>query len=402
MGNFDETVDLSAEEPPPPEAARFGDYELLGEVGRGAMGVVHRARLKGTNLVVALKEVRPARSDRDVATRRFREEIEAASGLRHPHIVPIFHVGENATGPYYTMALIEGGSLEKHLERFRNNPRRPRCSWPRSPGQFITPISGECLHRDLKPGNVLIDEAGEPHVADFGLATRLDAEGAATAKAVSGSLPWMAPEAVRGDPSLSTAVDVWASASFFTNCSPGCGRSRVTDRSTMRRKILESEPQPPRAINPKIDRDLDAICLGCLAKDPEKRYESAAELASDLDRWLRHEPVQARKAGRIERLLKWGRRNPALAGGTAFLVILLVASTIAAISVAHDQEKRVTDEVCRGNEFAARHVASTLIARLAPIRRCGGIGRRRSATASSLQRQRRTGHRRVLAQKAVG
>ncbi len=364
MGNIDETVDLSSEDPPPPEAARFGDYELLGEVGRGAMGVVHRARLKGTNLVVALKEVRPAGSDRDFAARRFRDEIEAASGLRHPHIVPIFHVGENAAGPYYTMALIEGGSLEKHLQRFRDNPRGAATLVAKIARAIHHAHQRRVLHRDLKPGNVLIDEAGEPHVADFGLATRLDAEGAATAKAASGSLPWMAPEAVRGDPALSTAVDVWALGVILYELLTWLRPFEAADRSTVRRKILESEPRPPRAINPKIDRDLEAICLGCLAKDPEKRYESAAELASDLDRWLRHEPVRARKVGRIERLLKWARRNPALAGGTAFLVILLVASTIAAISVAHDQEKRVTDEVCRGNEFAARHVASTLIARL--------------------------------------
>lgn len=364
MGNIDETIDLSKPEPGPLESGRFGDYELLGEIGRGAMGVVHRARLKGTNLVVALKEVRPTGGERATANRRFREEIEAASGLRHPHIVPIFHVGENGAGPYYTMALIEGGSLEKHLGRFGDDPRAAVALVAKIARAIHHAHQRRVLHRDLKPGNVLLDETGEPHVGDFGLATRLDADGSAAARSMSGSLPWMAPEAVRGDASLTTAIDIWALGIILYELLTGVRPFAESDRSVLRKRILEAEPPSPRAINPGIDRDLDAICRQCLAKGPEHRYESAAELAIDLERWLRHEPVRARKAGRVERLAKWGRRNPGVAGGIAFLLILLVASTVAAISVAHDQEKRITEEVCRGNEFAARHVASTLLTRL--------------------------------------
>jgi eukaryotic-like serine/threonine-protein kinase len=362
MGNVDDTVDLSTSDRPG-ESARFGDYELLGEIGRGAMGIVYRARLKGTNLVVALKEVRPEEVDGGVARRRFRHEIEAASGLRHPHIVPIFHVGENADGSYYTMALIEGGSLEKHLRRFQNNPRAAAAIVAKIAWAIHHAHQRRVLHRDLKPANVLLDEAGEPHVADFGLATRLDAEGSATAKSVSGSLPWMAPEAVRGEPALSTAVDVWAMGVILYELLTGTRPFNENDRSALRKKIIEGEPSPPRDINRKIDRDLDAICRQCLAKDPEKRYESASALAVDLERWLRHEPVRARWAGPFERSLKLTRRHPGIASGIAFMAILLIASTVAAISVAHDQERRVTEEVCLGNEFAARHVSSTLFGR---------------------------------------
>lgn len=381
--HLDETVDLAGPRRPKVETGRFGDYELLGELGRGAMGVVYRARLKGTNLVVALKEVRTSGQDNVTATRRFRQEIEAASALRHPHIVPIFHVGEHSTGPYYTMALVDGGSLEKHLRRFQNDRRAAATLMTKVARAIHHAHQRQVLHRDLKPANVLLDESGEPHVADFGLATRLDGDGATIANSPAGSLPWMAPEAVRGDSSLSTAVDVWALGVILYELLTGARPFDGTDRSTVRKAILEKEPTPPRTLDPKVDRDLDAICRHCLEKNPDDRYESASALALDLDRWLRHEPVRARKPSRVERFLKWTRRNPAVASAGIFALVMLVASTLAAFSVAREQEKRVVDEVCRGNEFAARHVASTLLGRLrefgATVEDASGDGRLRRA-----------------------
>jgi serine/threonine-protein kinase len=362
-GNLEATVDLDGPIKVDPKSARFGDYEILGEVGRGAMGTVYRAKLKGTNLVVALKQLRRGEGEGGTA-QRFRAEIEAASALRHPHIVPIFHVGENADGPYYTMALVEGDSLEKHLGEFRDHPRAAAALVAKIARAVHHAHQRRVLHRDLKPANVLIDEAGEPHVVDFGLAARLDAEGSATTRSASGSLLWMAPEAVRGDPAQTTAVDVWALGVILYELLTGARPFEGTDRSTVRKQILETEPRLPRQVNQSVPRDLNAICAKCLAKKPEDRYESAAELANDLEHWLRHEPVQARKAGRVERLAMWVRRNPVIAGGAAFLAILLVTSTVAAISVAHAQEERVTEEVLRSNEFAAHHVASTLYNRL--------------------------------------
>lgn len=362
-GSLDATVDFDRPVDAKPAMARFGDYDLLGEVGRGAMGTVYRAQSKGTNLVVALKQLRRDEADRGTA-HRFRAEIEAASGLHHPHIVPIYHVGENADGPYYTMALVEGGSLEKHISRFQRDPRSAAAIVAKIARAVHHAHQRRVLHRDLKPANVLLDEGGEPHVADFGLATRLDSEGAAATRSVSGSLSWMAPEALRGESALTTAVDVWAIGVILYELLTGTRPFDGSDRSTVRKQILETEPRPPRLVNPIVPRDLNAICIKCLTKNPEDRYESAAELASDLERWLRHEPVRARKAGRVERLAMWARRNPAIAGGIAFLAVLLITSTLAAISVARAQEERVTEEVLRGNEFAARHVASTLYNRL--------------------------------------
>jgi eukaryotic-like serine/threonine-protein kinase len=362
--SLDETTDLSTSSERAGDGGRFGDYELLGEVGRGAMGAVYRARLKGTNLVVALKQLLAGGIDGPTATRRFREEVENASGFRHPNIVPIYHVGEHAGRPYYTMELIEGGSLDRHMARYRDNSRASASLVRKVAEAVHYAHQRRILHRDLKPGNVLLDEQGEPHVADFGLAMQLDETGAARSGPMGGSLPWMAPEAVRGGTTLTTSVDVWALGVILYELLTGARPFVGVERNLLRRAILDSGPRPPREINPQIDRDLAAICQRCLVKDPDGRYESASGLARDLERWERGEPVRARKADRAERFLKWGKRNPSVASSIAFLAIVTAAGVLAAFSMAHDQEARLRSEVCRGNEYAAQHVASTVLARL--------------------------------------
>ncbi|MBO0700043.1 MAG: protein kinase, partial [Zavarzinella sp.] len=341
-----------------------GEYEVLGEIGRGAMGVVYRARPVGTNLVVALKRVEASGLEGTEAVRRFREEVENASGLRHPHIVPIYHVGEQDGRPFYTMALIGGGSLEQKLGQYQADPRAAVTLLAKVARAVHYAHQRRLLHRDLKPGNILLDEAGEPQVADFGLATKLDPGGAAAGGPMAGSLPWMAPEAVRRDATLTTAVDVWALGVILYELLTGRRPFGGKDRSEMRTGILQAELIPPRVVNPRVSRDLDAICRRCLESDPDKRYESASALALDLERWLRDEPVRARNTGRLERLVKWTRRRPATASGLTFLALLLVAGIVAAVTMANEQDARLRQEVCRGNEFAARHVASTVLAQL--------------------------------------
>ncbi|MSR52416.1 MAG: serine/threonine protein kinase [Gemmataceae bacterium] len=358
-----ETVDLRVPSNAEP-ANRFGDYELLGEIGRGAMGVVHRAKLKGTNLVVALKQGITSGTSAAANAKRFREEVENASGLKHPHIVPVFHVGEHDGKPYYTMALIGGGSLDKHIARFVANPRASARLMAKVARAVHYAHQRRILHRDLKPGNVILDETGEPHVGDFGLAARLDEEGEAAVGAPAGSLPWMAPEAIRGEVSVSTAIDVWALGVILYELLTARRPFEGKERNEVQAAILESEPVPPRSVNPKVPRDLDAICRRCLAKDPDNRYESASDLALDLERWLRNETVRARRSGLLKRLYNWCRRNPGIASGLGFMVLLALAGVLAAVSMARDQETRLRKEVCEGNEFAARHVASTLLNRL--------------------------------------
>jgi len=347
------------------EGERFGEYELIRVLGQGGMGTVYEARLAGTNLRVALKVLKPAELEGAEATRRLREEVENTAGLRHPHIVPIYHVGEHVGRPFYTMELIEGGSLDQHLERYRGQFAKAARLLASTARAVHHAHQRRILHRDLKPGNILLDAADEPHVADFGLATRLDDAGTASDSGPpAGSLPWMAPEAVRGETTLSTAIDVWALGVILYELLTGLRPFGGASARELRQAILHQEPPAPRAVNPGVPRDLDAVCRRCLHKDPERRYESTNALALELERWLRDEPVRARRAGRMERVARWCRRNPGLAVGSILLLVLLLTSLEAALALTRDQEQKLRVVVCRNNEFVARHVASSVLGRL--------------------------------------
>lgn len=365
---------LSGDAAPTSQTVRFGGYEMLGQIGAGGMGVVYRARLTGTSLVVALKELRGG------SATRFREEIDAVAGLRHPNIVPIYHVGEHDGRPFYTMALVEGGSLDRRLNDFRDNPRAIAALMAKVARAVHFAHQRRILHRDLKPANILLDEAGEPHVADFGLASRMDDTGTATEQTVAGSLPWMAPEAARGDPLLTTGVDVWALGVILYELLTGERPFRGETWAELRAAVMKAEPQPPRAVNPKVPRDLDAICLRCLAREPDRRYESASAVALELDRWLRDEPVRARPASRSERGVRWGRRNPTVAAVGAFAVALLVAVAVGAVGVAEELETEVVSTVCQNSEYDATLVAGNVLQRFEQL---GGTVERSAATLAT-------------------
>jgi serine/threonine-protein kinase len=343
---------------------RFGDYQLLGEIGRGAMGVVYRARPVGTNLVVALKRLRPGGGAGADAARQFREEIEAVSGLRHRNIVPVYHVREDSGGPFYTMALVEGGSLDAKMSHFRDDARAAVRLVAKVAWAVHHAHQRRILHRDLKPSNILLEEDGEPRVADFGLATRLSEIGSvADSGSPAGSLPWMAPEAVRGDPVLTTAVDVWAIGVILFELLTGARPFRADGRAQLAAAILNTTP-PPRDVNPAVDRDLDAVCRRCLASEPDRRYESASAVALELERWLRDEPVHARQPGRRERFARWCRRNPALTA-TAFLLMSLSAvGTAALVSLARERDEATRRAVCRDNEYTAELAAGAFLRRI--------------------------------------
>jgi serine/threonine-protein kinase len=350
--SHDLTTDLGRGDDPPRE--RFGGYDLLGELGRGGMGAVYRARVAGTSLVVALKQLRAG------GVRRFRDEIEAVAGLRHPNIVPVYHVGEHDGRPFYTMALVEGGSLDRHVARFRDDPRATAALVAKVARAIHFAHQRRVLHRDLKPANILLDEAGEPHVADFGLAARTDESGTATdAGPAAGSLPWMAPEAVRGD-TPTTGVDVWALGVVLYELLTGERPFRGATWAELRTAVLAASPVAPREVNPRVPRDLEAICLRCLARETDRRYESASAVALELERWLRDEPVRARPAGRGERVARWCRRNPGIASGLAFVVALAAAVTAGAVGVADELEAEVVSAVCQNSEYDATLVAGNV------------------------------------------
>jgi serine/threonine protein kinase/tetratricopeptide (TPR) repeat protein len=315
---------------PDTEAAQIlGDYELLEEIGRGGQGVVYRARQKSLNRTVALKVVRTDPSTTRVHLKRFQLEAETAASLDAPNIVPIFEVGEHGGSCYFSMKLVEGGSLG---ELFKREPMSIRPAT-----EMIAKLSRAVhyahehgiLHRDIKPGNILLDANGEPHLTDFGLARLIETESTVTRTIETlGTPSYMAPEQALGNNNqLTNATDVYGLGAvlyhLLTGHPPFAGG---TTYDTIR-LLLETEPRQPRLWNPKIDRDLATICLKSLEKNPQYRYPSALALAEDLERWLRHEPIHARRTGVFGRGKKWVRRNPAIA-----LLILSLTALTAAVS----------------------------------------------------------------------
>jgi len=306
----------------------LGDYDLLEEVGRGGQGVVFRARQKSLNRTVALKVISLGQWASKAHVKRFRREAEAAAGLDHPSIVPIYEVGERDGSCYFSMKFIEGGQLDEVV--------RPKTMPIRQTAELIAKVARTVhyahehgiLHRDIKPGNILLDDKGEPHLTDFGLARLVETESTVTRTLeVLGTPSYMAPEQAVGNNAQATgATDVYGLGAvlyqLLTGQPPFAGG---TTYETIK-LLLDTEPRPPRLLNPKVDRDLSTICLKCLEKDPKRRYPSAVALAEDLECWLRHEPIQARHTGIFSRGKKWLRRNPTSALLTASLIALATAA----------------------------------------------------------------------------
>ena len=282
-----------------PLPAAFGDYELLEEIGRGGMGVVYRAFQKSLNRTVAIKML----LRRDLATpadlARFRSEAEAAARLDHPGIVSIFEVGECDGHPFYSMQFVEGTTLAKRLREGPLPAREAAVLLAKVADAVHAAHARGVLHRDLKPSNILIDAAGEPHVTDFGLAKRLEAEESVThTGAILGTPCYMSPEQAagsRGD--VGPTSDVWSLGAILYQILTGRPPFQASSPMDTLLAVLESDPPVPRSIDRQVDRDLEMIALKSLQKPQELRYGSAAELAADLRAFLAGEPVAARHGG---------------------------------------------------------------------------------------------------------
>jgi WD40 repeat protein len=317
----------------PPVVRYFGDYELLEEIARGGMGVVYRARQVSLNRPVALKMILAGQFASPADVGRFRLEAEAAANLDHPNVLPLYEVGEHDGRQYFSMKLVEGGSL---ADRLRAKAPVPTAELVRLLSRVARAVhfahQRGILHRDLKPANVLIDRDGTPYVTDFGLAKRVESDSGLTQSgAVLGTPSSMAPEQARAERQLTTAVDVYALGAILYEVLTGRPPFRAASVYETVRQVIERDPEHPRVVNPNADRDLSVVAMKCLEKDPGKRYESAAALADDLDRWLDGVPIAARPAGSFERVRKWAGRNPAVAALLLCVAVAMIATALSGV-----------------------------------------------------------------------
>jgi serine/threonine-protein kinase len=303
-------------------------YEVQAVLGRGGVGVVYRARHLRLDRVVALKMLLAGASAAPHERERFQREAAAVASLRHPNIVQVYDVGEADGRLYFTMELIEGGSLAQKLAG-TPQPARAAATLVATLAEAVQAAhNGGIVHRDLKPANVLIDAAGTPRITDFGIARRLDGEAGLTHTGTAVGTPsYMAPEQARGNPdAVGPAADIYALGAILYEMLTGRPPFRAATASETVLQVIDQEPAAPSRLNAKVPRDLETICLKCLHKEPRRRYPSAGALAEDLGRFLDGRPILARPMGLLERIWRWCRRNPretALAG-LVLLVIFLV------------------------------------------------------------------------------
>ncbi len=308
----------------------LGDYEILSEIARGGMGVVYKARHRKLNRMVALKVTRAGHLSSDAERKRFQSEVEAAGQLDHQNIVPVYEAGEAEGRHFFSMALIEGPSL---AERVADRPLAPReaADLIRQAAAAVAYAHGHgVVHRDLKPANILVDAGGQPRITDFGLAKRTDADSSLTqAGQIMGTPNFMPPEQAEGkNAEVGPLADVYSLGATLYCLLTGRPPFQAATVIETLKQVVEREPVAPRALNPAVPSDLDTICLKCLRKQPERRYGSASELVDDLQRFLDHRPIAARPVGTVERSLRWCRRNPALAGSAAAVMVAFLAAFV--------------------------------------------------------------------------
>jgi WD40 repeat protein/tetratricopeptide (TPR) repeat protein len=336
----------------PEEAASTGGvvtvlvpgYEILGELGRGGMGVVYKARQVGLNRLVALKMILAGGHAGPQERARFRAEAEAVACLQHPNIVQIYEVGEHDGLPFFSLEYVDGGSLAQKLASTPQPPRLAASLLETLARAMHYAHQHNIVHRDLKPVNILLAtparglafapdparakaQAGfVPKITDFGLAKQMHSEqGQTRTGAVMGTPSYMAPEQAEGKKDIGPWTDVYALGAIFYEMLTG--RPPFNGQTALEtvRQVVSTEPVPPTRLQPRVPCDLETICLKCLHKEPKKRYATAEDLADDLRRFLHEEPIRARPTGAVERTIKWAKRRPTLAALVAVSVLALVA-----------------------------------------------------------------------------
>lgn len=347
----------------------FGGYELLEEIARGGMGVVYRARQTRLDRIVAVKMILAGEFASADGIRRFMTEAQAAANLDHPHIVPIYEVGEYEGRHFYSMGYVEGQSLAKLLAHGPLPPREAAELMCQIAEAVQYAHNKGVIHRDLKPGNVLM-ECGDssplldiwsdnpkavtsprtPKLTDFGLAKRVERDSELTSTGqVLGTPSYMPPEQARGEATIGPPADIYSLGAILYCLLTGRPPFQTASVMETLKQVLESDPLPPRQFNPDIPRDLETITLKCLEKTPDRRYRTAQDLADELDCYLHHRPILARPISRPERAWRWCRRNPAVAISsiTAALLLLIIAS---GATVAYFREVRLSRDLQLANQ----------------------------------------------------
>jgi serine/threonine-protein kinase len=378
----------------PAELPAVAGYEVLGELGRGATGVVYQARQQGLNRVVALKMILAGAHAAAGQRARFRAEAESAARLQHPNIVQVYEVGERDGLPFFSLEYVDGGSLDRHIAGTPQPPRQAAALVQVLARAMAYAHERGVVHRDLKPANVLLafpsfsrrSESGAggnvasaplserrlnglneavPKIADFGLAKRLEDDATATRSGtVVGTASYMAPEQAAGKThEVGPAVDVYALGAILYELLTGRPPFRGSSLYETLRLVRKREPAPPRQLAAGVPRDLETVCLKCLQKEPKKRYASADALADDLGRFLAGEPIRARRASAPERLWRWARREPrlaVLAGAVAALLLTVALGSLAfAWRLKHEKDateraRQEADESARAEKEARR------------------------------------------------
>jgi serine/threonine protein kinase len=303
----------------------LGNYEVLEQIGCGGMGVIYRARQRHSRRIVAIKRVLSYRADPHEALQRFRREAEAVASLDHPNILPIYEVSESEDGlPFFSMKFAEKGSLQENAASLRDEPRKCVQLMAKVAQAVEYAHSRGVLHRDLKPGNILLDDRGEPLVSDFGLAKLLDGNNDLTRSLTTfGTAGFIAPEqAADAAIDVTPAADVYSLGAVLFNVLAGRAPFLGSNPLSVIRQASETPAPKLRSLAPSLDRDLETICARCLERDPKARYQSAGDLAADLERWLDRRPIVARPVSSPARIWRWSRRNPKLvAVGVAGLLL---------------------------------------------------------------------------------